>query len=170
MAYPNPWWNPPPIILEPHNPSWALEFLTLKSTLSTLLVDLPIKSIEHVGSTSIPSLLAKPILDIDIVISATDFPAVLERMKEGGYTHLGECHLPGRHAFWQPGASLRTGEPMRWIEVEGEETVDEFGWKGKTVKRVRERRINTYVCFEDSLSLRNHRDLKRVLMEDAELR
>lgn len=90
-------------------------------------------------------------------------------MKEGGYTHLGECHLPGRHAFWQPGASLKTGEPLRWIEVE---SVVDDGKGGKRVvkEKVRERRRNTYVCFEGSLSLRNHRDLKRVLMEDAELR
>lgn len=32
------------------------------------------------------------------------------------------------------------------------------------------RRFNTYLCFSDSLSLRNHRDLKRVLLADPELR
>ncbi|KUJ18580.1 putative UPF0157 protein YqkA [Mollisia scopiformis] len=152
-----PWWEPLPIALEPHNPSWATEFNTAAQMLRTLLSGLPITSIEHIGSTAIPDLLAKPILDIDIVISGPDFPAILQRMKEGGYTHLGECHLPGRHAFWQPGANAKTGEPTRWVEVEG-------------VGSVRERRRNTYVCFERSLSLRNHRDLKRVLMEDEELR
>ncbi|KAE8441450.1 hypothetical protein EG329_004943 [Mollisiaceae sp. DMI_Dod_QoI] len=161
----HPWWAPLPIELSSHDPSWATEFLTAKTALENLLSGLPILSIEHVGSTSIPDLLAKPILDIDIVIQKENFPAVLQEMKGGGYTHLGECHLPGRHAFWQPGCSLKTGEPTGWFEVE---VTGEDG--KKVVEKVRERRRNTYVCFEGSLSLRNHRDLKRILMEDAELR
>lgn len=171
------WYTAPLIELEPHDPNWAGEFVIAKASLGRLLTGLPILSIEHVGSTSIPDLIAKPILDIDIVINKDDWPAVLQRMmerKEGeteedwkkrAYTYIGECGMPGRHSFFQPNCDPFDGEPRGYWEDEvmGSDGV-------KRVVKIHERRRNTYVCIEGSLSLRNHRDLKRVLMEDAELR
>ena len=55
------------IVVAPYNPVWKNEFEQIKSELSCALSDLVI-SIEHVGSTSVPGLYAKPIIDIDIVI------------------------------------------------------------------------------------------------------
>jgi len=136
----------PQIQLERRNPLWATEFLAAKASLETILTSIPIISIEHIGSTSIPDLLAKPIIDIDIEISPVHFEAVKDALVTAGYTWIGESGIPGRHAFWQPG-SVR-GFPQN----------------------AGERRRNTYVCFEGCLSLRNHRDLKRILMEDAALR
>ncbi|CZR50223.1 uncharacterized protein PAC_00095 [Phialocephala subalpina] len=159
------WYTAPLIELEEHNPAWAGEFLIAKTSLENLLQGLPIISIEHVGSTSIPDLVSKPILDIDIVINKDDFVPILDKMREGGYTYIGECGMPGRHSFFQPNSDKTDGEPMgSWDdEVIGADGV-------KKLVRIYERRRNTYVCIEGSLSLRNHRDLKRILMEDAELK
>ncbi|MFD1630695.1 GrpB family protein [Pseudopedobacter beijingensis] len=48
---------------EPYNPAWKNQFNTLKEELETLLQ--PIKaSVEHIGSTSVEGLAAKPLIDI----------------------------------------------------------------------------------------------------------
>lgn len=58
------------------------------------------QAIEHVGSTSVPGLSAKPFIDIDVVIASEDrFPAVRDRLEAGGYRHEGDRGIPGREAF-----------------------------------------------------------------------
>ena len=60
-------------------------------------------TIEHVGSTSVPGLAAKPIIDIDVVVaSAEDVPAAVERLESLGYRHEGDLGIPGREAFSAP--------------------------------------------------------------------
>ncbi|HZZ43337.1 MAG TPA: GrpB family protein [Tepidisphaeraceae bacterium] len=51
-----------PLTLEPYNPAWPTLFLTEQSRLRTLAPSL--LAIEHIGSTSVPGLSAKPIIDI----------------------------------------------------------------------------------------------------------
>jgi len=56
--------------------------------------------IEHVGSTSVPGLAAKPILDIDIFIPpAVEFESVIEALAVAGYEHRGDQGIAGRAAF-----------------------------------------------------------------------
>jgi len=55
---------------------------------------------QHVGSTSVPGLGAKPI--IDIAVNLRDYPLpqnVIEAMEALGYTHMGEYGIAGRHYF-----------------------------------------------------------------------
>ena len=56
-------------------------------------------SVEHVGSTSVPGLYAKPIIDIDIVIRNENFEAVKEQLAEIGYFHIGDLGVEGREVF-----------------------------------------------------------------------
>ena len=71
----------------------------MKELLSTALDDLA-TSIEHVGSTSVPGLGAKPIIDLDTVIeSNSTLPSVISRLAELGYFHEGDLGVPGREAF-----------------------------------------------------------------------
>jgi GrpB-like predicted nucleotidyltransferase (UPF0157 family) len=90
----------PPIILEYHNPAWADEFAVAKTALEVILQDLPIIAIEHIGSTAIPDLIAKPIIDIDIEISEKDFPTVDKALHNAEFFCIGESGIPGRHAYW----------------------------------------------------------------------
>lgn len=56
--------------------------------------------IEHVGSTSVPGLAAKPILDIDIVIESMEhLPRVIRKLDELGYVHEGNLGIKNREAF-----------------------------------------------------------------------
>lgn len=59
--------------------------------------------IEHVGSTAVPGLAAKPVIDIDVIIAATDgLPAVIEPLEKLGYRHRGNLGIEGREAFESP--------------------------------------------------------------------
>lgn len=135
------------VVIEPHNPLWATLFTQTKENLSLLLKDVPITSIEHVGSTSVPDLPAKPVLDISIIVPAQHIPAARAAMSAGGYIDLGELGVPKRYVFRQPGFAV------------GDQAT------GKTLPEGEMRR-NTYVVEEGCLSLRNHLDVKRVLIED----
>ena len=82
------------IIVLPYDPAWAIAFAELQQLLCTALQD-TILRIEHVGSTSVPGMWAKPILDIDIVIdSDTLLPAVIDRLTALGYVYEGDLALP----------------------------------------------------------------------------
>jgi GrpB-like predicted nucleotidyltransferase (UPF0157 family) len=60
-------------------------------------------AIEHVGSTAVPGLAAKPIIDLDVVIAdRSDLPMVIERLRPLGYLHEGDLGVPGREAFTTP--------------------------------------------------------------------
>lgn len=85
--------------LQPHNEIWANQFFTLKSEFINEL-DSQILGVEHVGSTSIKGISAKPILDIDIVINDVSlFPKVCAKLEGVGYIYQGNQGIEGREAF-----------------------------------------------------------------------
>src|SRR5579871_1315080 len=60
-------------------------------------------AIEHVGSTAVPGLAAKPIIDLDVLLfSAGDLPSVIARLASLGYEHRGDLGIAGREAFRAP--------------------------------------------------------------------
>lgn len=84
---------------EDYNPLWPMEFQELSSVYASALAG-EVVAIEHVGSTAVPGLCAKPILDIDIVLSDWDrLPAVIEKLARLGYLHEGDLGIAGREAF-----------------------------------------------------------------------
>ena len=62
----------------------------------------PVVAIEHVGSTSVPGLAAKPIIDCDIVVAPDDVPAASATLVGLGFRTLGELGIPARWAFKEP--------------------------------------------------------------------
>ena len=59
--------------------------------------------IEHVGSTSVPGLAAKPIIDMTIVVAARDdVPKTIDRLTTLGYVHRGTLGIDDRDAFDHP--------------------------------------------------------------------
>ena len=92
-----------PIHLVEYDPDWPRQFELLRSRLAAALGDLAL-AIEHVGSTAVPGLAAKPILDADVVVlTQADLQAAVERLEGIGYRHQGDLGIPGREAFdWPP--------------------------------------------------------------------
>ncbi|UNK16311.1 GrpB family protein [Paenibacillus sp. N3/727] len=83
----------------PYNPEWKTEFEKIKKMISGYIGDL-ILAIEHVGSTSVEGLSAKPIIDLDVVIESYDvFPSIVERLEQQGYEYEGNLGTEGREAF-----------------------------------------------------------------------
>jgi GrpB-like predicted nucleotidyltransferase (UPF0157 family) len=62
--------------------------------------------IEHVGSTSVPGLAAKPVIDMTVVVpTPAAMGAVIARLATLGYRHRGDLGVPGREAFDRPGGT-----------------------------------------------------------------
>ena len=83
-----------------YNPDWRIQFASLKEALSKHLFQ-HIYSIEHIGSTSVVGLAAKPIIDMDIVIENDKRikAQVIALLQPLGYHHIGNLGISGREAF-----------------------------------------------------------------------
>ncbi|KAH7082669.1 GrpB protein-domain-containing protein [Paraphoma chrysanthemicola] len=91
------------VVVEQYNPEWAAQFDKIKVALETYLQGVPYLSIEHVGSTSVPGLVAKPIIDIDIIVTRENVQAASDALQSNGkYDYLGELGIVDRHVFKDP--------------------------------------------------------------------
>jgi GrpB-like predicted nucleotidyltransferase (UPF0157 family) len=87
------------MLIQEYTKSWIEDFNQLKTVLHNALSPLKI-SIEHVGSTSIPHLAAKPIVDMDIVYDENiEFEAIKMGLENIGYFHNGNQGILGREVF-----------------------------------------------------------------------
>ena len=87
------------VIVLPYNEQWKQDFRKIEAELANALGSLALK-IEHVGSTSVEGLSAKPIIDIDVVINDTTLLGdVISTLASIGYQHEGNLGIVGREAF-----------------------------------------------------------------------
>lgn len=87
------------VVVEPYNPQWVQDFEKIKQEVCLAVGDL-IVAVEHVGSTSVIGLSAKPIIDIDIVIADISLlQPIIQRLAFIGYIHEGDLGITGREAF-----------------------------------------------------------------------
>ncbi|MBQ4225888.1 MAG: GrpB family protein [Oscillospiraceae bacterium] len=113
------------VVVLPYDEQWKQDFLMIKDELASALGQLAVR-IEHVGSTSVEGLSAKPIIDIDAVIKDhTVFQEVVSALGAIGYRHEGDLGITGREAF----------------KYDGKEHL---------------RKHHLYVCTEDSQELKRH--------------
>jgi D-alanyl-D-alanine dipeptidase len=138
----------PKIRVVPYDPDWPRQFEELRTVLAAKLGPLTTR-IEHVGSTAVPGLSAKSILDVDIVVPDRDgVEAAIAALAELGYTHQGDLGIPGRDAFRRESDEVPKAEPARrWPEH------------------------HLYVCVEGTSELLRHvafRDYMRAHRADAE--
>jgi GrpB-like predicted nucleotidyltransferase (UPF0157 family) len=87
-----------------YDSAWPLRFEQLRAEYAAAMAaaGVPVVSIEHVGSTSVPGLAAKPIIDCDIVVAERDVPAASLALGGLGFTPLGELGIALRWAFKEP--------------------------------------------------------------------
>lgn len=90
------------VIVEDYDPAWPRDFEVLRQRIWPSLADVALR-IEHVGSTSVPGLAAKPIIDMTIVVSTRDgVPKAIEQLAMLGYVHRGNLGIDDREAFDHP--------------------------------------------------------------------
>ena len=134
-------------ILSPHDPNWLSQFNELRAIFIQALGHLALR-VEHVGSTAIPGLLAKPILDIDIVIKDySAFPQVVSALKTLGYEHRGDQGIFEREVFKPTIATA----PL--VSAQGKRMAHHL-----------------YVCPASSNELRRHTCFRDTLLARSDLR
>ncbi len=125
------------VVVLPYDARWEQAFARIKDEIQEALGPLAL-SIEHVGSTSVRGLSAKPIIDIDVVIrDASVLPAVIDRLRAAGYEHEGDLGIPGREAF----------------RYDGKEHLQKH---------------HLYVCPQDSAELKRHVAFRNYLRSNPE--
>lgn len=88
------------IVVAPYDPSWLERFARERDRIGAALGPLA-RRIDHIGSTSVRGLAAKPIIDIDLSVpDADDEDAYLPRLRDAGY-HL-RVREPGHRMVRTP--------------------------------------------------------------------
>ena len=99
-----------PVELVPYDPDWPAAFIRIREKLEELLTPYAV-TIEHIGSTSIPGLTAKPLIDIDIILrSRDDIPAATQILLALDYEPRGNRYDDDVWAFM-----MRDGKPPERI-------------------------------------------------------
>jgi len=92
------------VIIADYSPAWPAEFQAERARVLAALGG-AVRAIEHIGSTAVPGLAAKPVIDIALAVDdLAAVPALVAPLAALGYEFLGEYGLPGRLFF-------RKGEP-----------------------------------------------------------
>jgi GrpB-like predicted nucleotidyltransferase (UPF0157 family) len=117
------------MVIEEYNENWIKQFTQIKNVFEKILSK-TIK-IEHIGSTAIIGMCAKPIIDIDIIIeNVNDFEKTKNELESIGYYHNGDQGIEGREAFNR-------------IDTGGNEVLDKINH-------------HLYVCTKDNEELKRH--------------
>ncbi len=103
------------IKLEAHDPQWTKDFELERQRILTTLGCLTqggiLEQVHHVGSTSVPGLKAKPVIDMLLEVFPLPKPEVgLPALETLGYRYLGEAGIAGRLFF-------RSHPPTRYLHV-----------------------------------------------------
>ena len=85
-------------LVEKYNPAWPAWFEEIKAFLGEK-VSRACLGIEHAGSTSLPGMIAKPIIDVIIVIEPEGFTEMKSLLEERGYHHQGDKGIRERESF-----------------------------------------------------------------------
>jgi GrpB-like predicted nucleotidyltransferase (UPF0157 family) len=93
------------IVVTPYDETWPKSFDRICQELWPLVQDVALR-IDHVGSTAVPGLAAKPVIDVDIVaITHEDVAILIGRLESNGYRWRGDLGVTGREAFSSAGES-----------------------------------------------------------------
>ncbi len=96
------------VILRPYDGRWA-ELFGLERTRLQIVLGNDVLAVEHIGSTSVPGLTAKPILDVGVAVESFEAAfALVPRLEGLGYTFRGEQGIARRHYFVRGSDQSRT--------------------------------------------------------------
>jgi GrpB-like predicted nucleotidyltransferase (UPF0157 family) len=102
---------PDPIVIVDYDLEWQVEFERLRQRAARAIGEVAL-SIEHVGSTAVPGLAAKPVIDLVVVVRPGEVGVAIERLAAIGYVYRGDLGVEGREAFGVP-----TGERRHHLYV-----------------------------------------------------
>jgi GrpB-like predicted nucleotidyltransferase (UPF0157 family) len=126
-------------LVEKYNPEWPEWFEEIKVFLGEKITGSCLR-IEHVGSTSIPGMTAKPIIDLILVIKSGELEKMIDLLAERGYYHNGNQGIEEREVFKMEDGELKDSLP----------------------------RHHLYVCPEHAHELRKHTAFRDFLKQNSE--
>jgi GrpB-like predicted nucleotidyltransferase (UPF0157 family) len=91
----------PTVVLTPYSPNWPTQFRAIREDLLAVFTPLVV-IIEHIGSTSVPGLAAKPVIDVLLgARSLSDIESKIKPLNEIGYSYVPkyEREIPTRRYF-----------------------------------------------------------------------
>ena len=103
-------------LVQPYSPAWPTQFMQMRMFLESGLAGTNC-SIEHVGSTAVPGMVAKPIIDLIIVAKPGAFPEAKACLERLGYAHQGDLGIAGREAFDLVDVDTKTRLPNHHLYV-----------------------------------------------------
>jgi GrpB-like predicted nucleotidyltransferase (UPF0157 family) len=103
-------------LVEKYNPAWPRCFEEIKTFLGEKIFKVCLR-IEHVGSTAIPGMTAKPIIDLTIVIKSERFGEIKSLLEERGYYHEGDKGIKDREAFDLVDEKIKKSLPKHHLYV-----------------------------------------------------
>ncbi|MDD6209778.1 MAG: GrpB family protein [Bacteroidales bacterium] len=138
-------WQLFPIILSKYNPLWPEQFKKEKTAIEKAIGKKNITRINHIGSTAIPGLIAKPTIDILLEIkTGTNLDKLIDSIDKTGYIHTPQPQKPAPHIMFMKGYTpqgfkkqvfhLHLRYPGDWDElyfrdylISHPETAEEYG-------------------------------------------
>lgn len=146
------------VALRPYDDRWAELFEVERARLQTALGS-DVLAIEHIGSTSVPGLTAKPILDVGVAVE--DFEAafaLVPRLEALGYTFRGEQGVARRHYFVRGPDEGRTHH-LHMLEQQNPEWRDLLGFRDRL--RAQPETVRAYEALKHELAERYPTDRER---------
>lgn len=81
----------------PYDPTWPDDFRRVAAAAGAALAGIQHR-VEHIGSTAVPGLAAKPIIDVFVIIREVDLRDTLKALETAGWAHEGDGGIPGRES------------------------------------------------------------------------
>jgi len=106
---------PSPVEIVDYDPVWSATFTELGASLRAALGDVAMR-IDHVGSTAVPRLAAKPIIDVQISVRSFEpIEAFRAPLQDLGYVHRADNPERTKRYFREPPAQRRTHIHVRQL-------------------------------------------------------
>ena len=140
------------VVVVPHNPRWRDAFEAEARHVGVALAD-NVVAVHHIGSTAIPNIYAKPIIDLLVEVrDITDVDARSSAMESLGYEVMGEYGIAGRRYF-------------RKDDEQGTRTHHIHAFEAGSVEAERHLAFRDYMIAHPEDAYR-YSELKRKLVED----
>jgi GrpB-like predicted nucleotidyltransferase (UPF0157 family) len=144
-----------PIVIVDYDPVWPLEFERVRNRVAPALGDVAL-AIEHVGSTAVPGLAAKPVIDLVVVVEPDRVQEAIERLSAIGYVHQGNLGVEGREAFAVPDGEPRHHHHLYVSPTDSEELRAQLAFRNRL--RADQRLAAEYEVLKRELALRYRDD------------
>ena len=139
-----------------YDPNWACQYRLEAEVLSAVLGDQAL-AVHHIGSTAVPGMPAKPIIDLMVEVRAIER---IDDLNEGllglGYLPKGEFGIPGRRFFIKPGEDVRTHH-VHMFAAGNSEIVRHLRFRDYLIAHPQE--AKRYGCLKRMLAQRFHTDI-----------